>query len=219
MKYEVEKANDNIAEEAKPQPGSIEALDPFSAPVPGQSLTTEPGSQKFERPPEMVNPDEATMFVIGRLEEDREAKEVQLSQIASGVPIEYIVNTIAFTGFSEGMWTPDVAELIKPPLAMYFIITAMAENIPMVVFNPRESNVGKVPVNEMADSMSALNPEGYEAVHNNLNMQKAGEEQMANSFLGSPEEAIPMEETMPMEEGLSNEELMAGIPEEGGMLS
>lgn len=74
MRYEVPKANSDAVEMETPA-GSIEAIDPFSAPVPGQSLTTEPGSQKFERPAEISNPDDAIMFVIDRLEEDRSLKK------------------------------------------------------------------------------------------------------------------------------------------------
>ena len=220
MRYEVPKADSNAIEMETPA-GSIEALDPFSAPVPGQSLTTEPGSQKFEKPPEIVNPDDAVMFIINRLEEDRESKEIQLGHMAAGVPIEYIVNTIAFTGFSEGMWTPDVAELIKPPLAMYFIMQGMAEDIPMVVFNPRPTDQSRLLPEEIAQNMSRLNPEGYEAVRTGLEEEDMQNQMMEEGFLGEGQpqlnlEELPTEE-LPTEE-LSTEELSTEIPSERGML-
>lgn len=217
MRYEVPKANSDAVEMETPA-GSIEAIDPFSAPVPGQSLTTEPGSQKFERPAEISNPDDAIMFVIDRLEEDRESKEIQLSHMAAGVPIEYIVNTITFTGFSEGMWTPDVAELIKPPLAMYFIMQGMAENIPMVVFNPRPTDQSKLPPEEIAQNMSRLNPEGYEAVKSSLEEEDMQNQMMEEGFLaeGEGQPQLSLEE-LPTEE-LLTEELPTEIPSERGML-
>jgi|TARA_R100000458_G_scaffold58611_1_gene67040 hypothetical protein len=217
MRYEVEKANDNIAQGAEPQPGSIEAIDPFSAPVPGQSLTVEPGSQKYEKPAEYSDPDEAVMWMIGRLEDDAELKEAQLSQIASGIPIEYIVNTISFVGFSEGFWTPDVAELIKPPLAMYFMIQAMSEDIPMVVFNPRESKMGKLSPEEIANSMSLLNPDGYEALQEGIKRMDSEQEQLSGSFLGPVEDAVIEGEELPTEK-LETAELETELPDEGGML-
>ena len=102
MKYRFDKANEQQQFEGLPptDPGSIEALDTLSTPFPGQSLTDEPGSQKFERPWKYTNPDDCVKFIISRLEENQELKESNLKQLASGVPIEYIVNTIAFVGFS-----------------------------------------------------------------------------------------------------------------------
>jgi len=219
MRYEVPKANSN-ALETETLKGSIEAIDPFSAPVPGQSLTVEPGSQKYEKPAEYSDPDEALMWMIGRLEDDRELKETHLSQMASGIPIEYIVNTIAFVGFSEGMWTPDVAELIKPPLAMYFIMQGMAEDIPMVVFNPKETGVGKIPPEEIAQNMSVLNPEGYEAMKKGLDRDKTEKETTEGGFLGEVQDINP--EELPTEElateELATEELPTELPNERGMM-
>ena len=39
----------------------------FDAPIPGQSLTSEPKNAPFERPPEIVNPEEALMVHLKRL--------------------------------------------------------------------------------------------------------------------------------------------------------
>ena len=163
MRYQVPSSSQTAVDQP-PQTGSIEAIDPVSTPVPGQSLTMRPGSQKFERPWKFTDPDDCVMFMIDKMEENRELKEQQLSQIAAGVPIEYIVNTIAFVGFSEGLWSPDVAELIKPPLAMYFILTATAENIPMVVFNPEKNDQAKLSNEEIITNMASLNPEAFEII-------------------------------------------------------
>ena len=163
MRYQVPSSSQTAVDQP-PQRGSIEAIDPVSTPVPGQSLTMRPGSQKFERPWKFTDPDDCVMFMIDKMEENRELKEQQLSQIAAGVPIEYIVNTIAFVGFSEGLWSPDVAELIKPPLAMYFILTATAENIPMVVFNPEKNDQAKLSNEEIITNMASLNPEAFEII-------------------------------------------------------
>ena len=163
MRYQVPSSSQTAVDQP-PQRGSIEAIDPVSTPVPGQSLTMRPGRQKFERPWKFTDPDDCVMFMIDKMEENRELKEQQLSQIAAGVPIEYIVNTIAFVGFSEGLWSPDVAELIKPPLAMYFILTATAENIPMVVFNPEKNDQAKLSNEEIITNMASLNPEAFEII-------------------------------------------------------
>ena len=189
-----------------PQRGSIEAIDPVSTPVPGQSLTMRPGSQKFERPWKFTDPDDCVMFMIDKMEENRDLKEQQLSQIAAGVPIEYIVNTIAFVGFSEGLWSPDVAELIKPPLAMYFILTATAENIPMVVFNHEKNDQAKLSNEEIITNMASLNPEGFEIIGEAV----IGEQQKEEDRGGF----LKLEDDM---EEMPEEEIQEDI-QEGGMI-
>lgn len=206
MRYQVPSSSQTAVDQP-PQRGSIEAIDPVSTPVPGQSLTMRPGSQKFERPWKFTNPDDCVMFMIDKMEENRELKEQQLSQIAAGVPIEYIVNTIAFVGFSEGLWSPDVAELIKPPLAMYFILTATAENIPMVVFNPEKNDQAKLSNEEIVTNMASLNPEAFEIIGEAV----IGEQQKEEDRGGFLKLEDDMEE-MPEEE-----EIQEDI-QEGGMI-
>ena len=205
MRYQVPSSSQTAVDQP-PQRGSIEAIDPVSTPVPGQSLTMRPGSQKFERPWKFTDPDDCVMFMIDKLEENRELKEQQLSQIAAGVPIEYIVNTIAFVGFSEGLWSPDVAELIKPPLAMYFILTATAENIPMVVFNPEKNDQAKLSNEEIVTNMASLNPEAFEIIGEAV-MGEQQKEEDRGGFL-------KLEDDM---EEMPEEEIQEDI-QEGGMI-
>ena len=206
MRYQVPSSSQTAVDQP-PQRGSIEAIDPVSTPVPGQSLTMRPGSQKFERPWKFTDPDDCVMFMIDKMEENRELKEQQLSQIAAGVPIEYIVNTIAFVGFSEGLWSPDVAELIKPPLAMYFILTATAENIPMVVFNPEKNDQAKLSNEEIVTNMASLNPEAFEIIGEAIIGEQQKEED-GGGFLKLEDD---------MEEMPEEEEIQEDI-QEGGMI-
>ena len=127
MRYEPKNIDESIIAGVPPEKGSVESLDPFSTPIPGQSLTMRPGSQAFEKPWVYTDPDECLVFLIEKLEQDRKLKEEHLSILASGVPVEYMVNTTAFAGFTEGLWSPDTAELIKPGLAMYYILVAQGQ--------------------------------------------------------------------------------------------
>ena len=104
--------------------GAMEAQDPFDHPIPGQSLTDEPGKWAFEKPPEFTDVDDAVDYVVEQISENPEAIEKFEKLMITGMPIESIVNTISFSGFSEGRWTPDIAELIKPPLSAFFVILA-----------------------------------------------------------------------------------------------
>ena len=192
-----------MTEPVPPQPGSIEALDPFSTPIPGQSLTERPGKHKFEKPAEYSDPDEAAMFVISKMEENEDLKEENLNQLASGVPVEYVVNTIVHVGFQEGLWNPDVAELMKPSLALYFVLMALEEEIPVVMFNPQKESPGRMSEEDVIKNMSKLNPEGH-----NLLQQRAQQIQQ-------PEEVPEMEGFMAGMPPVEEELVLENIPEEG----
>jgi len=57
-----------------------------------------------------------------------------MSAIAAGFPVEAIVKSMAIGGVAEGKFTPDVAEIVKPVIALYLIKTALENNIPVVAF-------------------------------------------------------------------------------------
>ena len=48
----------------------------FEAPIPGQSLTDEPGNFPWERPPEINDPDSAIVYHLDRLYEQEVAEGV-----------------------------------------------------------------------------------------------------------------------------------------------
>jgi len=202
MRYNVRRANPS--EIAPAEQGSIEALDPFSAPVPGQSLTDRPGKHKFERPAKFSDPDEGAMFVISKMEDDRNIKDIHLKQLASGVPVEYIVNTIVHVGFQEGLWNPDVAELIKPSLALYFVLVALEEEIPVIMFNPEQQSPSNMSEEDVLRNMSKLNPEAYGLLQQRAQqMQEPEQPPKAEGFMADMPtvEEDTMIETMP-EEGM-----------------
>lgn len=139
------------------------------------------------------------------MEENQELKESNLKQLASGVPIEYIVNTIAFVGFSEGLWSPDTAELIKPPLAMYFILLGLDKDVPMVLFNPDKGDEARnLSEGQILSSMNKLNPRAFNILQKRTKEQQQAAEQMpSGGFLEeAPEELMIEEDTQPPQEGM-----------------
>jgi len=98
---------------------------PFDGPVPGQSLTDEPGSRTWEGTPDITDPDEAVLYVVDKFESSKKTQSAYSKLMLAGLPIESIVNTISFGGFMEGKWTVDVAEIIKPPLTAFLYLMQM----------------------------------------------------------------------------------------------
>lgn len=114
-------------------PKSIQNTDPFSKAPPGYSLTKPPGSYPWESPPEYADADEAVDFLVDQIETPQ-AQDRYLKLLVSGISIEEIVTSIAIAGFQEGFFNPDVAELVKLPLSVYFMNMAEENDIPVNVF-------------------------------------------------------------------------------------
>lgn len=92
-------------------------ITPLSGP-PGHSLTDTPKKWAWESPPVYTNPDDAVDYVTNNLEKDAVKKDM-IKLMLAGISIEELVTQIGFKGFMEGFYTPDVAELIKPSIALY----------------------------------------------------------------------------------------------------
>ena len=185
-----------IEETLRPQEGSIDAIDRFNAPPPGHSLTSEPQKWAWEKPAEYTVPEEAMAWVVSRVEQP-EVEENFLRLMLSGVPIEAITNTITFTGFTEGYWSPDMSELLKMPIAMHFMGLALENGIPATIFNKDPElakEEGMIPEEKVMSIMEENRPDMYEKI------------MYATDLLLEEEEEIPEEqgaEALPMEKDAS----------------
>lgn len=155
-----------IEESLRPQEGSIDAIDRFNAPPPGHSLTSEPQKWAWEKPAEYSSPEEAMEWVVSRIEQP-EVEENFLRLMLSGVPIEAMTNTITFTGFTEGYWSPDMSEILKMPIAMHFIGLALENGIPATIFNKDPElakEEGRIPDNKVMGIMEQNRPDMYNKI-------------------------------------------------------
>lgn len=160
-------------------PSSIENKDPFAKAIPGYSLTQPPGKWAWEKPPQFADPDEAIEFILDRVEEPQ-AVERYTKLMLAGISIEEIVTSISIAGFQEGMINPDVAELIKMPLAIYFMDMADKLNIPVNVFATLDGGPMGMEDEGMDDEtlleiMSRRNPQLFIEVANQYRPQETPE--------------------------------------------
>jgi len=82
---------------------------------PGFSLTQKPGNAPFERPPEIVDPMEATKMHVEKLN-DPERMEAILDVLEMGVDIKTVVQGVTRHAVMEGIHTVDVSLLVAPVL-------------------------------------------------------------------------------------------------------
>ena len=91
------------------------ALTPFDGPIPGQSLTAEPGNAPWEKPSKFSDPMDALEMYMEKLG-DEEALDDILDMLDIGVPVSVVAGTMLSMGVMEGMHTVDVKLILKPLL-------------------------------------------------------------------------------------------------------
>jgi len=104
----------------------------FDAPIPGQSLTDEPGNYPWEHPPQRATVEEALDDIYESMMEEQNMKRM-FTLLRMGIPVEALVKVITFSGFLEGKYTVDVAKLLEPMVAMIITGEATLAEIPAKV--------------------------------------------------------------------------------------
>lgn len=108
----------------EPIPGAT-SLD---GPIPGQSLTDEPGKMPWDSPPDYTNVEKALDYILTTITRDQQMREL-LVMIHQKVPLEAIARVILFTGFSKGKWTFDLMALMQKPVLQMLVAIAKAADL------------------------------------------------------------------------------------------
>mgnify|MGYP001418223899 FL=1 len=111
-----------MAEKIKQTQFDKVGVNPFSAPTPGESLTTPTDMPKaWERPPQFIDQGNAMEAVYMELTEiDNLRKLIDL--IDEGTALDEIAQVVLYKGYSEGKWTPDLMMLLIEP-TLYLLIS------------------------------------------------------------------------------------------------
>jgi len=106
----------------------MQEVNTFTAPIAGQSLTTEPKGYAWERPPEMNEVSEVLDFYIRRLGDQRVMDDV-FTALDNGFPLSTMVDSILGVGVMEGMHTVDASLIVSPVVHEYILAAAKSEDI------------------------------------------------------------------------------------------
>ena len=125
------------------------ALDKFDAPMPGESLTAEPGAMQYERPPDLNTDDEVMDFLFEKV--SREDTYVTLMRMIDvGLPIVTIADQVLLSGASAGKWSLDVAMLTMEPLVLMLATLATRAGInPTIMEEKKKTNYDPRPLGRM----------------------------------------------------------------------
>lgn len=108
------------------------APDFLHQPIPGISLTGEPGNAPWEQPPKHTSLDEVVDYYSDRLVDEDMIVNV-IDVIKRDVPLLTIAEGMIRTGIMEGMHTIDAGMLVKPILVELMIALAEIYGIKYVI--------------------------------------------------------------------------------------
>ena len=116
-------------------------VNPFNAPIPGESLTTAPDMQKaWERPPQFTDPDDCMENVYLELTSDEALQEL-VNMINDGIPLDEIAQVVLYRGYTQGLWNPDLMLLlIEPTIYLLIAIADYADIKDYVLYEGEEDD-------------------------------------------------------------------------------
>lgn len=99
-----------------------------NAPIPGMSLTSEPGNRPWENPPNLVSIEDAMEFYTKRILGTPENYDQVLDILESGLPVRNVANILMKTSVMEGNHTIDVGILVLPVIEELLMAVADMHN-------------------------------------------------------------------------------------------
>lgn len=174
-----------------------QALDPLARAIPGQSLTDAPGQWPFEKPPQVVSPKQAFDIVKNSVEEPEAYQDI-INLLDVGISSETLASSITLKMFSEGVFTPDVAEIIKPPLVAHITQLGLDAGIEDINVVNELPNPG-MQIDDKMELMEKVNPEKAKREREDVFLEEEFDEMLLNMEI--PDEPIqaPKESFLDME--------------------
>tara|TARA_B110000503_G_scaffold36261_1_gene59251 strand:+ start:136 stop:717 length:582 start_codon:yes stop_codon:yes gene_type:complete len=187
---------------------------PFDAPIPGQSLTDEPGNAPWEKPAE-INTVEDTIVHYIKLLADQDVMDDLAVIFDAGMTLKPFVKTMVQTGTMQGIHTVDVGLLVQPTL-IAFLKGAM-ETYGITVKEESLNKSEKSAIREKQRTMTAIKLAMAEAkTKGKTSENDAGVRMMEE--MQSVEQGAPTEEAVVVEEPAMKQEQPAA-PQGAGLMA
>ena len=125
-----------MAEKLKENQFDEVGVNPFNAPIPGESLTTAPDMPKaWERPPQYTSQDAAMEAIYMEITQEDSLRKL-INIINDGLPLDEIAQVILYKGYTEGKFSPDLMLLlIEPTLYLLIAIADYAKISDYTLYN------------------------------------------------------------------------------------
>ena len=111
-----------MAEKLKENQFDKVGVNPFNAPIPGESLTSPSDMPKaWERPPQYSEQDEAMEEIYMELTSPDNLMPL-IEMIDNGTPLDQIAQVVLYRGYTQGLYNPDLMTLLIEP-TLYLLIS------------------------------------------------------------------------------------------------
>ena len=130
-----------MAEKIKENQFDKVGVNPFNAPIPGESLTVSPDSKhSWENPPEYTNDEKALEALYFELTEIDTLRQL-INIINDGVPLDEIAQVVLYKGYSEGKYNPDLMlMMIEPTIYLLIAIADYADIKDYVLYDGEDTD-------------------------------------------------------------------------------
>lgn len=115
-------------------------VNPFDAPVAGQSLTDTPKNYPWENPARFAKLDESSLHIWKELNKKDTLKRI-IILLEAGTPLEALTRTIVFSGFVEGAFSIDSALLLTPIVQKMLFTIGKAAGISKLKLTSPKKNI------------------------------------------------------------------------------
>ena len=163
-------------------------VNPFNAPIPGESLTTAPDMPRaWERPPQYTSQDKAMEAIYMEITQENSLRKL-INIINEGIPLDEIAQVILYKGYTEGKFAPDLMLLlIEPTLYLLLSIADYADINDYTLYNEEVDD----PDTEIPeDDVTPLNMDEYDDEIKN-EKPKPKKESLGESLLSKVEAELP----------------------------
>ena len=113
------------------------------APIPGMSLTTEPGSRPWEQPPQLVKVSEVVAHYADRLTEPKVVDSI-LDALRNDVPVYEMTMGLVKYEMMNGIHSPDTGMLAAPVIVEMIITLAELNDVGYVITAKDKEQMTKV---------------------------------------------------------------------------
>jgi len=116
-------------------------VNPFNAPVPGESLTEAPDMPKsWERPPQITDKEIAMENVYMEVTAPENLGKL-INLIDDGIPLADIAQVILYRGYTQGIFNPDLMMLLaEPTIYLLIAIADYADITDYVLYDGEEDD-------------------------------------------------------------------------------
>ena len=156
-------------------------VNPFDAPVAGQSLTDTPKNYPWENPARFAKLDESSLHIWKELNKKDTLKRI-IILLEAGTPLEALTRTIVFSGFVEGAFSIDSALLLTPIVQKMLFTIGKAAGISKLKLTSPKKNITESMIKDLYKAR------GYISKNKNMKEVKDKEEDKPKGLMSRSKE-------------------------------